>query len=255
MPSDELGNVAFVFRFARAVRESDLASSTKLVLFVLASYADASGANAFPGERRIAADASLSRSTVQAHLRAAVAAGFLKRAGKKGRSNCFRLAIPDIPKRQITGPMTGPLVETNGPTIGPNSGMTGPIIGPELDRPSVHTSPMTSPSYSRAHAQSEPGGFQAIVQAMTAAGVTHCLSDRGQRLIRQWVQQGVSLSVCGEAIGRARRSKPNDPIPVGYLRPIVHELTTNQRQTNGGNSRRHSESHVASFWRNAAASQ
>jgi hypothetical protein len=86
--------------FRSAVFESELSASTKLVLLVVASYVNDMGDPAWPSYNTIGKKASLSRSTVIAHLNLAIDKGWIskqKRKGKDGLSetNLYRLQTPD----------------------------------------------------------------------------------------------------------------------------------------------------------------
>lgn len=91
----------FIFDYWRAIRESDLPPNTRVVLFVLGTYADVTGSNAHPGNALIAAGAGLQPRAVQGHLRAAEHAGLIVRrsrgrnTGSGGRASVYDLTIPN----------------------------------------------------------------------------------------------------------------------------------------------------------------
>ena len=74
------------------VRELQLASVAKLILYALASRADRHG-YCWPSVRRICADTGLHRRAIQVHLARLTTAGWLIREQRNGQSNTFRLAF------------------------------------------------------------------------------------------------------------------------------------------------------------------
>jgi hypothetical protein len=74
------------------VRELELAPLQKLVLFALASRANAAG-DAWPSIQRLRRDTGLSRRAVQIHLGRLVALGAISRDSHRGRSNQLRLTL------------------------------------------------------------------------------------------------------------------------------------------------------------------
>src|SRR5690606_11203231 len=73
-----------VLVWQRALRSSGLPAATLAVLYVLATYADYDGRNAFPGEARLAAHTGLSPRTVRRHLELARRAGWITRDETSG---------------------------------------------------------------------------------------------------------------------------------------------------------------------------
>jgi len=75
-------------------------SITRAVLMALAAYADQDGGSCWPSTRRLAAETGYSTRTVEAHLRLAVADGWIVRrrrgpaAGLATRGYSYQLTIP-----------------------------------------------------------------------------------------------------------------------------------------------------------------
>ncbi len=95
-------STAFRFKWERALRQSGLPPSTRLVLLALASYMDTDGTRAFPSQLTLARDTGLSDRTVRGHLARAIAEGWLvciARGHRRGdgttRSNSYAAKIPD----------------------------------------------------------------------------------------------------------------------------------------------------------------
>lgn len=111
--------------FRAAVFDSELSASTKLVLLVVASYVNDMGDPAWPSYNTIARKASLSRSSVIAHLNAAIEKGWIakqKRKGKDGLSetNLYRLQTPDasFQSEEAAAPTEAPRQEKGSPNAG-----------------------------------------------------------------------------------------------------------------------------------------
>ena len=68
-----------VFLWMRQVRDSDLPSSTRLILLTMVTWLDNATGTCFPSLATIASGTGLSKSTVATHLRYAQEAGFIKR--------------------------------------------------------------------------------------------------------------------------------------------------------------------------------
>ncbi|WP_414440470.1 helix-turn-helix domain-containing protein [Burkholderia sp. 22PA0106] len=86
--------------------ESDLGSTTKLVLFVIAEYANAADDTCWPSLETIAEKASLSERAVTTHLEIAISGGWLIRWKTRRRdrrwAHChYRLAWPDDVARRL----------------------------------------------------------------------------------------------------------------------------------------------------------
>jgi Helix-turn-helix domain len=97
-PVQEVPSVAVgLYLFRDALLDADLPASTKLVLFVLASYASTgSGENARPGMKRLVRQCQLGERAIDGHLRRAVRAGYLTKtsSGYCGSAACYQLTVP-----------------------------------------------------------------------------------------------------------------------------------------------------------------
>jgi DNA-binding transcriptional ArsR family regulator len=88
------------FRWEKDVLRCVLPPMTKLVALVLATYADADGGNAHPGEDRLAVACGLSDRTVRDHLARLRDLGLIERtfsgsaAGRRKLADCHRLTEP-----------------------------------------------------------------------------------------------------------------------------------------------------------------
>ncbi len=92
-----------IWTFRKAVSESDLGSTTKLVLFVLDQHVNDMGDPAFPSYARLEKLTSLSRRAVIEHVAIAEALGWLRRETRSDRSgrqqsNLFYLRVPTHPE-------------------------------------------------------------------------------------------------------------------------------------------------------------
>lgn len=90
------------FTWRSAILNSELASTTKLVLLVISTYMDDHGGGAFPSTETIAQNAGLSQRAVCTHIEKAVAAGFItvhkrKQRGRNWALNHYRIAFPASP--------------------------------------------------------------------------------------------------------------------------------------------------------------
>lgn len=77
------------------VRDIDVPSPQKLLLYALASRADHAG-RCWPSVRRLCRDTGLSRRAVQIHLGLLTDRRALVREGRRGRSNIYRLALRNV---------------------------------------------------------------------------------------------------------------------------------------------------------------
>lgn len=87
MADPDAENVALAWM--RAVRESDLKKTTKLVLLTLGTRMDPDGSSCFPSTRTLADDTGLSRRTVEKHLREAASQDWIDRR-ERGRDKNTR---------------------------------------------------------------------------------------------------------------------------------------------------------------------
>lgn len=89
------------YEWERVVKALPLPSAVKHVALNAATYADAKGAQVFPGNERTVADTGLSLSTVKRAYRVLREVGLLERVvegsrvGRRGVADEYRLAIPD----------------------------------------------------------------------------------------------------------------------------------------------------------------
>lgn len=68
-----------VFTWMRQVRDSDLPSSTRLILLTMVTWLDNSTGTCFPSLSTMASGTGLSKSTVATHLKYAQEAGYISR--------------------------------------------------------------------------------------------------------------------------------------------------------------------------------
>lgn len=109
-PTSETLNKEWVvnkFVWTRAIFYLPLSSGQKLVLTVLASFADTNGKQVFPSIATIAACASLSPRSVQRRLKELRAGGYIARVGKtksgtwQYRINTEKIIADGIPSPQV----------------------------------------------------------------------------------------------------------------------------------------------------------
>jgi hypothetical protein len=96
-----------IWSWQQAILQSELQSTTKLVLLALSTYMNAHGDNCFPSHTTIAKDASLSTRAVITHIQLAVDAGFLVKekrnlVGAKWDSNEYHASLPSENKPILT---------------------------------------------------------------------------------------------------------------------------------------------------------
>lgn len=95
------------FTWQSAFMDSDLHSTTKLVLFVISSFMNAHGDGAFPTISTISKKSSLSIRAVKKHIPIAVEVGWLIKykhgfSGKKWATNEYNISFPDLSVADIT---------------------------------------------------------------------------------------------------------------------------------------------------------
>ena len=87
-----------LFLWMKAVRDSDLAPSTRLLLLTMVTWLDAYTGTCFPSLKTLARGTGLSKSTVAVHLTNAEQAGFLKRTrrirGHEYTSTFYQATFP-----------------------------------------------------------------------------------------------------------------------------------------------------------------
>ena len=94
-----------VFVWMKQIRDSDLESSTRLVLLTMVTWLDNTTGTCFPSLSTIASGTGLSKSTVAAHLKRAENAGFVtrrrRRIGKENTSTLYQAKlVPHITPRE-----------------------------------------------------------------------------------------------------------------------------------------------------------
>ena len=94
------------FTWRRAMRQSTLTSTTKLVLYTLADYANAADDNCWPSIERLADDATLSERAVSKHLAIAEEAGWVTRwksrqKDRRWAHGHYRLTLPEDVARTL----------------------------------------------------------------------------------------------------------------------------------------------------------
>ncbi len=100
-----MAGVPTSFTWRRAMTASDLPSTTKLVLFVIAEYASSIDDTCWPSIDQIADRATLSTRAVTKHLDVAEAEGWIRRwksrkSGRKWAHGHYRLTVPgDVARR------------------------------------------------------------------------------------------------------------------------------------------------------------
>ena len=88
-----------LFSWRAAICKSELDSSTKLTLFALSFYMNEMGASCFPTQIQLAADSSLSESSIRRSIKRACKIGWLKRQlhgfkGQKWKNYEYYASIP-----------------------------------------------------------------------------------------------------------------------------------------------------------------
>ncbi len=99
----------FRFKWADAVRNSDLPATTKHVLLALSTYMKNTGTDCWPSYQRIAKDTSRNRTTVIKHIQNAVNLGWIV---KKVRHDVHgdhtsNVYLPRIPNSSLTKQLPG----------------------------------------------------------------------------------------------------------------------------------------------------
>lgn len=89
-----------VFFWRTAITSSDLPSTTRLVLLALSLYMNNEGQNAYPSQKRLAADCGLSDRSVRDQLARAESAGYLVKRKLKhpGSEHVFTTYVPLVPE-------------------------------------------------------------------------------------------------------------------------------------------------------------
>lgn len=92
-----------VFSWTKAILDSKLKPTTKLVLFALSTYMNSHGEGCYPSQETIAEKTSLSKRAVVKHIEIAISEGFLLKGkrnlrGKKWDANEYYPSVPDPSK-------------------------------------------------------------------------------------------------------------------------------------------------------------
>ena len=101
-----------VRRWRSALRDAvELPIATRGVLLVLGQWMNSDGSNAFPRRQRLAASCQISESSIDRHLRMAVAVGYVRRtsAGHKGHVATYAATIPSYRWDEDTAKLVQPL--------------------------------------------------------------------------------------------------------------------------------------------------
>lgn len=197
-----------VLLWQRSLRRSGLPAPVLAVLFMLGTYADANGRNAFPGETRLSADTGLSARTVRRHLDTARQAGWITRdetsGGRsrgRGLADRYMLTIPHRHVSEATSAADTPAPAAPTPTPVDNPPTTGhrrpvdnqpppdtrdattgqpcPVPPVTSDRPPI---PVPTPRpITRARAAEHAAAVD-ILARMTGKTIDH---DHAERVVRQ----------------------------------------------------------------------
>lgn len=185
-----------VLLWQRSLRRSGLSAPVLAVLFMLGTYADPDGRNAFPGEARLAADTGLSARTVRRHLDTARQAGWITRdetsgGRSRGRGLADRYMLT-IPHRHVAEAVTAaapPTPAASAPTPVDNppppdtrdatTGQPCPVPPVTSDRPPIPVP--TQRPVTRARAV-EHAAVVDILSRATGKVIDH---DHAERVVRQ----------------------------------------------------------------------
>lgn len=87
-----------LFVWMRSIRDSDLPSSTRLVLLTMVTWIDNTTGTCFPSLATLAQATGLAKSTVTTHLKLAEQAGFIlrtqRRTGRQHTSTLYQATMP-----------------------------------------------------------------------------------------------------------------------------------------------------------------
>jgi len=136
----------FLFRWRKALRESDLPSSARLIAHTMSDYMDLKGRGAHPGYRRLAKECGLSQDTIAVHLPKLVGLGWLVEVapavmGSRGlKAKAAEYAAAD-PAAQDAGALRPP-ERSDSPTGAlRSSGQSAQVTGAQLSMNSPSNSP------------------------------------------------------------------------------------------------------------------
>ncbi len=215
----------------------------------LADHAHDDGTRIYPGVAALASKTRQSERTVQYHLRAMEACGWLQlvrdanreqRRTREYRINPdwiagknARTSVAETPDR---GANIAPLVEPNSPQPSVDKDCRGANIAPletsemcailhprgaKLLHPNHQLTIKSGRSVACAHAREDEPQVGALTKLLLGAGIPSHRVLRDRQTISAWLTRGVSPTVLSAAIDEARLSKGNEPLSVGYLEPIV----------------------------------
>jgi hypothetical protein len=129
----------------KAVRESDLPSTTKLVALTLSDYMDNETlGNAFPGNEWLARGTGLNEKTVREHLKVLKRAGFLDQVHHGGRGRGANVYVGRFPKRgeprleQTVPESNSRNLTTDSRHLTPEKAVADARIGGTTYRPTTH---------------------------------------------------------------------------------------------------------------------
>ena len=80
----------FQQKWIQGVRDSELRSTTKLVLFVLSTYMDNDGRECYPSIRLLSTNSGLSRTSLSHHLDVAQSAGWIYKIKRKSETSTWQ---------------------------------------------------------------------------------------------------------------------------------------------------------------------
>lgn len=164
----------------KELRGADLTHAEFRVLLTVASYTDAHGRNAYPGQDRIAADAVVRPNTARDALKSLIAKGWLTVAdstgGKYGRG---RAAVYELSTPTLKGSVTDPLSETVKGSVSDRKGVgerqkKGSVSDPPSDQVSDQVSDPANPlpgfeEFQNNYPKPKPGNQRPVEQAYRTA--------------------------------------------------------------------------------------
>jgi hypothetical protein len=142
-----------MFSWRMAVLGSELDSTTKHVLLTLSCHMNEFGENCFPSIQRLAAETSLSRTTIIAHIKLAVEGGWIVKAkhgfgDQRWQNNQYFMAWPEWAQKGGQPPV--PRFENGGPLDDEGGQPAVPGVVREVDpSSSLSTSECTSDIHAR----------------------------------------------------------------------------------------------------------
>ena len=127
-----MAGVPTSFTWRRAMTASDLPGTTKLVLFVIAEYANSIDDTCWPSIDEIAGRATLTARAVSKHLGVAEQAGWIKRwksrkSGRKWAHGHYRLTVPEEVARRARDDLNLDIAGADFDESEPRSGDSGEL--------------------------------------------------------------------------------------------------------------------------------